>query len=113
MVSAIIVEKYSTYARFGNHLDCYTINIYVTETIKDLQPSVACILETQAGELLIHSHLPPLSRLEVQDPCILQSIAILIHSTSDQQLGVLFSIVEAAGSMRVSTHWPRGPPGPL
>ena len=89
------------------------LSTYVTETIKDLQPSVACILETQAVEPLIPSHLSPLSRFDVQDPCILQGVAILIHSPGDQQLGVLFSIVEAAGSMRVSTHWPRGSFGPL
>ena len=61
--------------------------------------------------------LPPPPRFDIKDPCITQSVAIiiyspsdldtLIHSPSDQQLGILLSKVEAAGCMGVSLHWPR------
>ena len=47
----------------------------------------------------ITTHLPPPPRVDIQDPYILQSGAIVIPSSSDQQLGVILSIVEAAGSM--------------
>ena len=51
--------------------------------------------------------LPPPPRLDIKDPCITQSLAIIIYSPSDQQLGILLSKVEAAGCMGVSPHWPR------
>ena len=61
----------------------------------------------------ITTHLPPPPRVDIQNPCILQSDGIVIHSRSDQQLGVLLSIVETASSMVGSLHWPRGILGPL
>ena len=51
------------------------------------------------------THLTPLPRVDIQNPCITQRAATNIHSTSDKQF---FSMVEAACSMRVPFHWPRG-----
>ena len=95
------------------------VNVNMTELViswlVDCQHS--CLLrdqfcmETQSVELVmqtfITTHLPPSPRLDIQDPCILQSVFIIIHPSSDQQLGVLLSIVETTGSMGWSLHWPR------
>ena len=75
-------------------------------------------MQTLQTQVVDTTYLPPLPRGDIQDPCILQTDAILVHSPSDQQLGVFLSIVEAASSMGVSPHWPRGYPrilqfGPL
>ena len=64
-------------------------------------------------ESLIYSYLTPPPRVDIQDPCILQSVPTVIHSSSNQQLGVLLPIVETAGSMRVPPYWLRGSFGPL
>ena len=53
------------------------------------------------------TYLPPPPGVDIQDPCILQNVVIPIHSSGDQQLRVLLSIVEAASSMGGSLHWPR------
>ena len=53
-------------------------------------------------------HLCPPCRVDVQNPGILESLVIYVHSPNDKQLGVIFSIVEATGSMGVPTHRPRG-----
>ena len=51
--------------------------------------------------------LPPPPRFDIKDPSITQSLATIIYSPSDQQLGIFISKVEAAGCMGVSPHWPR------
>ena len=53
------------------------------------------------------TYLLPSPRHDIQDPSILNNVANFICSPSDQQLRVLLSIVEAAGSMGRSLHWPR------
>ena len=68
---------------------------------------VRACTQTQVVESLITTHFPPPPRVNIQDPCILQRVAIVIHSPSDQQLGVILSKVEAAGCMGVSPHWPK------
>ena len=54
------------------------------------------------------THLPPPPRLDIQDPHVTEGVVILIVPPSDQHLGVILSIVEAAGSMAYSLCWPRG-----
>ena len=49
--------------------------------------------------MYITTHLPPPPRLDIQDPHVVDGVAILIPPPSDQHLGVILSIVEAAGSM--------------
>ena len=61
----------------------------------------------------ISTHLYPPPSVGIQDPCILQSVVIVINPTSNQQLGMLFSIVEAAGSVTNSLHRPGGSLKPL
>ena len=68
---------------------------------------------SEVVESFITTHLTPPPRVDIQDPHITQSVTILIHSPSDQQLGTLLSIVEAAGSVGVSPCWPRGSLGLL
>ena len=63
--------------------------------------------------MYITTHLPPPPRLDVQDPHVVDDVAILIHTPSDQHLGVILSIVEAAGSMGISLCQPRGSFSPL
>ena len=54
------------------------------------------------------TYFPPSPRHDIQGPSILKNVANFICSPSDQQLRVLLSIVEAAGSMGRSLHWPWG-----
>ena len=51
-------------------------------------------------------HLPPLPTIDVQHPGITEGLIVLIHSPSDQQLGIMVSIVKAGGSMILSLCWP-------
>lgn len=78
-----------------------------------IQPGViSTILSTQNGTWFNYTHtiphLCPPCRVDVQDPGIIKSLVIYVYSPNDKQLGVTPSIVEAAGSMGVPTHWPRG-----
>ena len=57
----------------------------------------------------IATYFPPPPSVDIQDPRILQSVAILIPSSSDQQLWTLLTTVEAACIMGGSLHWPRAP----
>ena len=51
---------------------------------------------------------PCRSRVDVQDPGILQSLVVYVHSPNHKQLGIILSIVEATGSVGVPTNWPKG-----
>ena len=53
-------------------------------------------------------HLPPPPSVDVQYPAIIQGLEVLIHSPSDQQLGVIVSIVKTGCCMVDSLHWPGG-----
>ena len=63
--------------------------------------------------MYITTHLPPPPGLDIQDPHVIEGVAILIHTPSDQHLGVILSIVEAAGSMVCPLCWPGGSISPL
>ena len=54
------------------------------------------------------SYLPPPPSVDVQHPAITENLPLLIHSPSDQQLGVIVSIVKTAGCMEGSLHRPDG-----
>ena len=54
------------------------------------------------------SHLPPPPSVDVQQPGVTYGCVHLIHSPSDQQLGVIVSIVKTAGCMEGSLHRPGG-----
>ena len=54
------------------------------------------------------SHLPPPPSVDVQHPAITYRLPLLIQSPSDQQLGVIVSIVKTAGCMEGSLHRPGG-----
>ena len=54
------------------------------------------------------SHLPPPPSVDVQHPAITEHLVLLIHSPSDQQLGVIISIVKTGCCMVGSLHRPGG-----
>ena len=54
------------------------------------------------------SHLPPPPSVDVQQPGITYGLVHLIQSPTDQQLGVIVSIVKTGGCMEGSLHRPGG-----
>ena len=79
----------------------YTVKLQTQMMLRLNQPYIRTYITT---------HLPPPPRLDVQDPHVIDGVFIL---PSDQHLGVILSIVEAAGSMTISLCWPRGSLSPL
>ena len=76
--------------------------IYILYNLGRLQST--CITDSSSWII----HLTPSPRVDIKDPCITQSDAIVTNSSSDQQLGMFLAIVEAASCMGVSLRWPRG-----
>ena len=82
------------------------INIHIlTQQLSRYTGRVQFACTTDSSSWTIHLTPPP--RVDIQDPCITQSVAIITNSSSNQQLGILLSKIEAASCMGVSLHWPR------
>ena len=99
-------------AAFVGHIeDLWLLLLFYNINIKFFELVCTAHSVSWTSLIIIHmhitTHLPPPPRVNIQDPCILQSVVIVIPSPSDQQLGVLLPIVKVRGSMDWSPHWPR------